>query len=149
MIGNGDDPSSIAVVAAGGIDELNSLSRTVETLLVTKGSYTLVFAQHWEFGQDLPMPMKDVASATTANKQSLFLIGGTTPSGESSFVFRFDCSAVINFDQCFWIKVDHELMTPSTLGLVLTLPRIPMVPRSFSSSTGCDEGDQDIEYGTK
>ncbi len=63
----------LVLIAAGGRDEYNNIISSVETLLVTKGSEDIFhFAQGWESGPSMPVPLRDAASATSSDQKALY-----------------------------------------------------------------------------
>ncbi len=123
-------------MAAGGISEANDVLRNVETMLVTEDAG---FAQHWQFGPSLPMPISDAASASTLDQRILFVIGGTVNNEAGRSLFKFSCSDLENL-QCSWTKIDYELKAPSTNGLAIMIPSIPMVTRGYQDAKHCAKG---------
>ncbi len=132
-----DNSLSVAVVAGG---DKNGFS--VETLLVEfepeDGNNAVHFAEKWDFGPNLPELVSDAASATTPDQKALLVIGGTTKDGNSRMVLKLQCMLEQDLDlDCSWTKLDYELKAPSSLGLVLTIPQVPMVPREFTNAIDC------------
>ncbi len=133
-----DDGSSKLIVSVGGIDYYANEVDFVELLLVTEDID--FFADHWTFGPALPDRLKNAASVTTSDQRALFIIGGTRFDGaESQKVYKLFCSAVES-KQCSWTKVDYELKIPTTMGLALAFPSLPMVTRGFSNDRDCLTG---------
>ncbi len=124
------------VIAAGGDTSQHAMTKTVEILVVEDDDR--VFAQEWEFGPDMPLPVSNAASSTTPNQRTLFVIGGKTSqdySQGSSAIFKIHCQQDL---QCMWSKVEQELKMPSAKGLALMLPPIPMANRGYGGKIqGC------------
>ncbi len=124
------------VVAVGGSNKGNNILNSMETLMVTENDE--VFADQWEFGPDPPVTIKDAASTTTAEKEELYIIGGTTKNGNSDSILKFHCSH--NVLKCIWTIVDMELRAPSSRGLAIMMPSVPMGLRQYQNSRACDKG---------
>ncbi len=134
----GGDGEKMVVVAAGGLNEGYSPLKKVELLVVNEISR---FADYWELGPEVPVPIADAASATTADQTGLFLIGGTTDSFNLDTVFRIVCLAD-DIASCFWTKVDYELNTPGAQGLALVImPSRPLVPPGPVNNRDCTKGN--------
>ncbi len=133
------DETKLIVVAAGGVNMQKTTIDSVDILSVTQGiSNALQFEQGWQEGQNLPMPLRDAASASTSGQKQLFLIGGTQDNNDiSNFVLRLDCSEYIVMDDCSWTVMDYELKTPSTQGLALELPQAPMIQHGYKDARDC------------
>ncbi len=125
------------VVVAGGINSQGSRVDNVETLKVS-GNDT-VFAQEWKSGPKLPWPLSDAAGATTIDQHAFYIFGGTISSIENSvYIFNMRC-----FDDdldCHWTKVELELRSSSTKGLLLVMPSIPMVAIDYDNAQDCPNG---------
>ena len=128
------------VVAAGGINSFNHITTNVETLLVTEeNDGSLTFDPSWRVGPGLPLALSEAASATTPDQQAIFIIGGKSNTGFSQSVFQMSCSDVLQL-LCCWTKLDYELEISSAMGLALTIPHTPMVPREYQIARDCANG---------
>ncbi len=119
----------IAIVAGGRITENNfALTDSVEMLTAeNEEQFHTSMQMIWEFGPSLPKETSDSASATTANQEKMFVIGGIDKDGDvgSTFIYGLQCASL----QCQWTKLDLELSAPSSNGLAFMLPTIPMADR--------------------
>ena len=114
------------IVAAGGeakqLHFPNNLGPldSVELLIKDGSSY------YTEQGPDLPVPIMYASSATTADQQDMFLIGGLTNDNDDGntrpldSVYRLSCFDLV----CSWTTVDHGFkdLASSGRGLVMFLP---------------------------
>eukprot|EP00094_Tigriopus_californicus_P007084 TCALIF_06819-PA protein Name:"Protein of unknown function" AED:0.14 eAED:0.14 QI:20/0.5/0.33/1/1/1/3/0/251 len=71
------------IVVAGGSYKLNVIGSEVEFLSAGNSS--------WTIGSDLPVPLKGAASVQ--GDGTIFLVGGTSDSGNSAQIFEFDSQA--------------------------------------------------------
>ncbi len=136
---DGDDRKII--VAAGGESHWSAATKTVEFLLVSNGDAH--FSKMWETGPDLPYPLINAASTTMADQKALFVIGGSNiqdHSQDTSVVLKLQCSGQEDL-QCSWKKMDHELKIPTTRGVALILPSMPMASSGYLDSRDCEEGN--------
>ncbi len=142
----------VVVVAGGTGDRDSDITDTVETLhAIVVPEDNINFDQQWRSGPKLPIPLSNSASAVTSDEHVLYIFGGKMISGDySSYVFKLSCSGICNpdlqLDHCSWSKAEYELKTPSSLGLALIMPRIPMVNREFANSTECFSPGKFDEY---
>ncbi len=116
------------VAVAGGEFFSTIYTYTVELFWILEtGNY---IDPRWEFGPDLPMPLGDAASVTTADQSYMFVIGGMTDNDiRQELVHRLQC-----FDmQCSWKAIDHVAKSLTlSRGLAMGLPAIPMSHRNIS-----------------
>ncbi len=110
------------IIVTGGItfDFLGTIS-SVETLMVIeeKGS-ELLFANLWEYGPAMPLPLSGMARSTIklGQQQALVFIGGRMLDYQaSSHVLKLECADLM----CEWTKMDYELSVPTDYGLALHL----------------------------
>ncbi len=116
------------VISAGGTIDLRDgrMTNTVEllTIGIDKNDHHS-FAIIWRYGPFLPLPISNAASATTADHLKLYVMGGSIRHDiglDSSSMFQMQCANL----QCSWTKLDQELRNPSSQGIALALPFIPM-----------------------
>ncbi len=144
VLRTGLDTTSMTVVVAGGKDQYDNIISSVETIMVTEtsGDNIFLFAEGWEPGPSLPVPLADAASIITSDQRSLVVIGGDGIDGTSDKIFKLSCSAnSLNIEseslQCSWTKVDFELQISSKSAVAIAVPRIPMVPIEYLNGRDC------------
>ncbi len=124
------------VIAAGG-ENFEDILSSVETLLVNDND--TIMARNWEVGPTLPIPLSD--AATASHKSALYIIGGTTYLDNSGLVFRLHCFNLDEAISCSWAKIEYEIKMPTTMGLALMIPSLPMTFKGFNNARDCDKGN--------
>ncbi len=124
----------VVLVVAGGIGNFNTIISTVETLLVYEASSGHIsFAITFELGPSLPVPLAGMASTTSADHRSLYVMGGQASDDISTRrVYKLSYpETTTQPQQLFWTKVDYELQLSSAMAVALAMPRSTIASRKY------------------
>ncbi len=112
-------PWTIVVVAGGQTGENGEITASVELLQFPEAT-GIQDGTWWQDGQQLPVAVKNAATATTSNQQRLFVIG-------SGLIQEIQCSDTF----CSWTVHDHELKPAMSSPFAMVVP--PPTPLLGSS----------------
>ena len=124
-------------VVAGGIISSDKITDTVE-MAVLQLDHRFFSHQkgivNWQSGPQMPLGVSSAAFATTADGQKFFVVGGDTElsffDSSSTAMFQMTCSNNLDsLPSCAWTKLDQELNSPSSKGIAMTLPSIPLAKK--------------------
>ncbi len=114
-----EDPGLKIVIAAGGYTfREDAVTNSTELLIVKAGK----IGSHWQPGPDMPLAIRDAASVTTVNGQTLFVAVGNSGTGNQDQVlpsiYYIQCTNL----ECQWQVSTEALKRPSSGGLAMMLP---------------------------